>query len=159
MTKHAALPGTFADLKTVKTRSVVQMIVEFPIERGADVVAMFGFPQPGQEVPVAVARLNVAPQIEHAAPAGEKKRWGGLPPAQQAAIRCGEVAFQKFWSHGDLFEEVKEDMPNATAEERAAECVRRACSVKSRRDIADSPHALACWRGIEADYQIWLRAA
>lgn len=57
MNSNAIIAGTFADLKTVKTRSVVQMIVEVPIERAEEVVMMFGFPQPGSEVTVAVARL------------------------------------------------------------------------------------------------------
>lgn len=152
MTTRAALPGTFADLRTVKTRSVVQMIIEFPIERGADVVAMFGFPQPGQEVPVAVARLNVAPQIEHAAPAGEKKRWALLPPAQQAAIRCGEPAFRRFLAEtGDFSGIAVLDL------DMAAEEVRERCGVRSRAQILPGTNAAAIWATIDARFQNWMR--
>lgn len=148
MTKHAALPGTFADLKTVKTRSVVQMIIEFPIERGADVVAMFGFPQPGQEVPVAVARLNVAPQIEHAAPAG-KRAWHELPPSQQAAIRCDDENFIRFLE--------KRAGPEAASD--AAEYVRGHCGVTSRANIKAGTPAAHQWFRLDGDYQRWMRGA
>lgn len=59
MTANAVLSGTYSDFKIVKTRSVFQMVIEGPIERAAEAVAMFGVPQPGQEIHVAVARLQV----------------------------------------------------------------------------------------------------
>ena len=56
----AAIQGNYSDLKTVKTRSVAQMIIEVPIEQGEEIVRIFGFPRPGQEIPVAIARLAPA---------------------------------------------------------------------------------------------------
>lgn len=93
MTSNAIIAGTFADLKTVKTRSVVQMIVEVPIERGEEVVKMFGFPQPGSEVSVAVARLAEQKTPE---PAKPRQQWDNMPRAQQAGILCGEDGFRQF---------------------------------------------------------------
>lgn len=152
MSKPAALQGSYADLKTVKTRSVVQMIIEFPIERGADVVAMFGFPQPGQEVPVAVARLNVAPQIEHATPAAEKKKWSELPPAQQAAIRCGEVAFRRFLAETGGYPGVA-----VLDADMAADEVRERCRVRSRSDIRPGTDAAVAWAALDSQFQNWMR--
>lgn len=58
--RPAAMDGCYSDFRIVKTRSVAQLIVEIPIERAAEAVALFGVPQPGQEIHVAVARLNNA---------------------------------------------------------------------------------------------------
>lgn len=63
MTSPAAIFGSLADFKLVKTRSVVQFIVEVPIEQ-ADVAlaTLGGIPLPGVERPVALARLNAEPE-------------------------------------------------------------------------------------------------
>jgi hypothetical protein len=58
MTNLAAIQGTFADFKTVKSRSVVQIVIEIPIEAGKHAIDVLGFPQPGAEIPVALARLD-----------------------------------------------------------------------------------------------------
>lgn len=58
---NAVIDGTYSDFKLVKTRSVFQMVIEGPIERAAEAIAMFGVPQPGQEIHVAVARLQASP--------------------------------------------------------------------------------------------------
>lgn len=55
---EAVIQGTFADMKTVKTRKTLQIIIECPIELGEQVVKAFGFPDPSKEVNVAIARLN-----------------------------------------------------------------------------------------------------
>ena len=56
----AAISGNYAEFKLVKTRGVFAITIEFPVERTADVFAALGYPQPGTEIPVAVARLNNA---------------------------------------------------------------------------------------------------
>ena len=50
--------GSYADLKIIKTRSVVQIVVEVPLERGKEVTDLFGLPQPNAEVHVVVARMD-----------------------------------------------------------------------------------------------------
>ncbi len=55
--RNAVIEGSYADFKLVKTRGVAQLVIEIPIERAAEAVAMFGIPQPGQEIAVAIARL------------------------------------------------------------------------------------------------------
>lgn len=63
MSTPAAISGSLADFRIVKTRSVVQFIVEVPIEQ-ADVAlaTLGGIPLPGVERPVALARLNQEPE-------------------------------------------------------------------------------------------------
>lgn len=56
--EDAIIRGCYADIKTIKTRSTVQMVIELPVEQGAEIIRKFGFPNPGVEVPVVVALLN-----------------------------------------------------------------------------------------------------
>ncbi len=61
--KRAAFTGSYADLKFIKSRSVMQVIVELPIEQADAFLAAFKAPQPGAERPVALALLNSAPAV------------------------------------------------------------------------------------------------
>lgn len=58
MSDNAVITGMFADLKTIKTRSSIQIVIEVPVEYGKRVIDVLGFPQPGAEVPVVIARLQ-----------------------------------------------------------------------------------------------------
>jgi hypothetical protein len=50
MTEYRGISGTYSDFKLVKTRSVVQVIVEFPIEEAQQVLeSLGGLPMPGKE--------------------------------------------------------------------------------------------------------------
>ncbi len=72
----AVIQGTFADMKTVKTRKTLQIVLEVPIEMGEQVVRAFGFPDPSKEVNVAIARLqdkSVHEEVKSKSHAGEGK--------------------------------------------------------------------------------------
>ena len=159
MTTPRAFSGEYSDLKFIKTRSVVQMHVEFPIEEGAEIVKLFGAPLPGKPVRVAIARLNLKPELEVVPDnssqersvdkngAGEKRDWSSLSPAQQAGIRCNEPAFHLFLrDQGDS---------QCDSAEKAAEYVRFATGVRSRSDIGQSNEAIQKWNELEAKYQAW----
>ena len=161
MTDARAIAGDFADIRTVKSRSVVQLIIELPIEQGETVVKLFGFPQPGSPTKLAVARLVEAKQIEsevvpdtarpstgqNKTQAGEKREWSSLSPAQQAGMRCTEPAFQLFLrEQGDA---------SCTDANKAAEYVRFVCGVKSRADIGKSNAAIAKWRDLDERFRAW----
>lgn len=75
---------------------------------------------------------------------GESKRsWDDLSYAEQAGIRCGEPAFQKF-------------IGEVHGEGDPAALVRRLCGVGSRRDIRPGTDAGEAWAEIESDYRLWL---
>ena len=149
MMEHAAIQGTFADLKSVKTRSVVQMVVEIPIEQAEQIVRAFGFPQPGAEIAVAVARLD--PEKAKAAlpppetPAKPKKRFHELPLSQQAALRCRDTSFWRFLKIGKEHEHHEEGV--------AASAVRVACGVVSRSEILDGTSAGDKWAFLNMEYE------
>lgn len=54
----AAFTGSYSNIKLIRSRSVMQIIVEVPIEQAEAVIAAFGVPQPGHERPVAVALFH-----------------------------------------------------------------------------------------------------
>jgi len=147
MAAPLAFHGTFADFKLIKTRSVVQIVIEMPIEHGPTVIAAFGLPSPGAEIPVAVARMAAPGTIEHEEPTHPPRRFGEMPRSQQAGIRCGEAAFQRF-----LSEAVGEPVPSP---EKAAEIVREQCDVRSRSDLNGA--GAAAWDRLSTDFAIWMR--
>ncbi len=146
MEAPAAIVGTFSDLKTVKTRSVVQMIIEVPIEHGEQIIAAFGFPRPGDEVPVAVARLD--PEKASASPAAPekvKKHFYELPLSQQAALRCQDERFWA-WLTAPSDEAVLDT-------ETAAARVRGICGVKSRAEFDSDGHGCHKWIALNEQYE------
>lgn len=153
MNKPAAIQGTFADFKLIKTRSVCQLIVEVNIEDAdAALLALGGLPNPSREVPVAIARLNTAkvialPKLEQEA--RPRRDFKDLPAAQQAALKCKDAAFQRF-----LFEEYSSA---AIHEHDAADKVRDICRVESRSELNSNPEAGNRWWLILSAFDVWMR--
>jgi hypothetical protein len=142
---RSAFLGSYSDLKIVKTRSVVQVIIEVPIERGQEVTDLLGLPRPGEEVPVALARIDPT-KLDKPDDEPIKVRVGN---AQMAGILCNEGGFRKF-----LGERSGQHVPDADS---AAKLVRLACSVKSRADLDTDKHGAQLWRDLKGDYEAWLR--
>lgn len=143
MSALAGISGTYSDLKLVKTRSVVQIVVEVPIEQAEAVVRAFGIPQPGKEIPVALARLSERP-------AEPKPKKGSL--AQRAAILCGDPVYQRFLS--EQFRNLHVSNPDA-----AATVTRDMCKVKSRAEFDTDPEAAKRWDAVWGAFQAWKLAA
>jgi hypothetical protein len=159
-----ALKATYADLKTVKTRGVCQIVLEMPIEGMADAFSLLGAPIPGNEVWVAIARLRgggaaiekPSPQIEHANDENAADDIPGKPPrplSQVSAILCGIVAFRRF-----IMEQYDgwDQMPTA---DEAADWLREECGVRSRREFDTDENAAANFRDIRSKYSAWMLAA
>jgi hypothetical protein len=154
------LKATYADLKTVKTRSTCQLILELPIEALTDVVALLGAPVPGNEVWVAVARLNLSAaltepvQIAH--DNDDARDEPGKPPrplSQVSAILCNIVAFRRF-----IMEQYKGWDQIPTVDE-AADWLREKCGVQSRRQFDTDDVAAANFKNIRSKYWAWMEAA
>lgn len=158
MTAPAAIAGTFADLKVIKSRSVVQIVVEIPIEDGAAAIEAFGFPQPGAEIAVAVARLNppLAPgkgsdeQRSASAIAGTKPR----SRAQMAGSMCGNRKFQIYLNRVHRYG-APGDEPDPGNAAYAADAVRELCKVKSRSEFDSDLRAGLRWDSLYNDFLIW----
>lgn len=135
------LKATYADLKTVKTRGVCQIVLEMPIEGMADAFSLLGAPIPGNEVWVAVARLRPSVSAVASEPVEIEPHHKPKSLAQIAGIICNEPAFWKYVNVADA---------NA-----AAEYVRGHCGITSRSALDSNDDAAQAFRTLKADYLIW----
>jgi hypothetical protein len=147
-----AFQATYSDFKLVKTRKVIQIVLEVPVEHQAIVLDVLGgVPDPSRETWVGVAPLRPdaeRPQpVVQPRPAGAKRPYRDLPKPQQAGMRCEEAAFVAF-----LKEERPDDWHEATD---AAECVRLICGVQSRAELETNQKAGVIWHQLDSQYLAW----
>lgn len=146
MTDKAAIMGTFADLRSVKTRSVLQMIIEVPIEQAARVIEVFGFPQPGREIPVTVFRPAETEAV--AVKAGEPKSktpFKDLRASQQAVLLCKDVVFLQ-WLEKKCFRSLGDEQETASA-------LRHALGINSRAELDSDARATRLWRAMLEEFE------
>lgn len=155
------LAGNYSDFKFVKTRSVVQIVIELPIERAQEVFDLLGAPLPGAEIPVAIARLNLsAPAPTAAIESLDEDIWENreiekptrqYTLAQQAGMLCNDRGFWKWieWeTRGQFAAEI-----NAMT---AADYVRSVCRINSRTELDVDHDAELRFRDMRADYNNWI---
>ena len=161
MTQAAAFQATYSDWKLIKTRKVVQIVFEVPVEKaGLAYEVLNGMPNFGSEVWCAVARLQQPkesaaqprPSPDESpsaggAPRAASKSFHELVPAQQAGILCHEPAFWKFLS--EFYDGVL-----VTKESEASAFVREFCGVASRAQLTPE---LSLWKSMVSDYRAWMR--
>lgn len=159
--------ATFSDFKNIKTRKVMQIILEVPIEAAdAALKTLGGVPRADRETWVGVARLDPAIAAQEArAPAHdprnppaepsatkERQKFAAMPLAKQAAIRCEQdEPFRRF-----LAERLYGPSSGVVLDpSMAAEEVRHICGVGSRRDINDADESGEKWRSLDREYLSW----
>jgi hypothetical protein len=147
---QAVVTGAYSDFKLVKTRSVVQMIVEIPIEYGEKVTRMFGLPQPGAEVPVVVARLDAQHTTAQKPQEARAERWDESALSKQAAIRCNEV---DFWHYLEGLVTTGGQSETIRSPAEAAGLVRSLTRVASRREFNLDSEAGERWKTLDLGYQ------
>jgi hypothetical protein len=154
--------GTYADLKIIKTRSVVQIVVEVPLERGKEVTDLLGLPQPNAEIPVVLARLhadkiekptNVVQIEDHRPPEDmpldDEPHKPPRPLSQIAGMFCNNVLFQTF------IQEESEGWTHRPTTDEAAEWLRHSCGIKSRTELNTNEAAAARFHKIRVQYHAW----
>lgn len=147
-----AFQATYSDFKLVKTRKVVQIVLEVPVEQANIVLDVLGgMPDPSKEswVGVALIDLNAAKPQPAIQPrlAGAKRDWRDMSPQQQAGIRCDDTAFVAF-----LREERSDDWIETR---EPAECVRLICGVTSRAELETNHKARVIWHQLDDQFQAW----
>lgn len=160
--RPAAIRGTLVDVKIVRTRSVVQLVTELPIEEAnAALETLGGIPIPGKEPWVAIARLNPIPRpaadpltagadTPNGAPGRGTKSEAARERYQQlghlertvadCAMLCGDPAFQQW-------------LGVETEKDAAAE-IRERCGIASRSDLVTNEAARWKWGAIVTDFEI-----
>lgn len=154
----AVIAGSFADYRLVKSRSVLQVIVEIPIEQQGAAFAALGYPLPGTEIPVAVARMNSDPTRHLPAPvagdrsgatAGEtapKFKSLGERSVIRAALLPRDERFRA-WAAQPGFRPM--------TEEQAEDFIRiRCCDGNSRRLIAEVPEYMDRFLAMETEFKM-----
>jgi hypothetical protein len=175
MSAVAAFKGCYTDWKLVRTRSVVQIVIEVPVEKSGEAYDVLGgMPSPGSEIWCAIARLNEGehkgqqapiqaaqaepetPQTPHPTPA-QSRSWRDLSYAQQAGIRCSEEAFHKFLGEKIAPDADFDSCTTPAATELAASIVRNYCLVQSRGDIRPNHPSARLWRELDEKFHAWMR--
>lgn len=146
MTK--AVLATFSDAKTIKTRSVLQIVLEIPIEQADEAVRLLGgFPQPASERWVEVV-LHEHASKPTSAPAKPKdktpEKWADMKPSKQAGIRCNEP---EFWNYLNTTLDY-----TISSSEHCAVVVRKVCKVASRSEFDTQALARQRWAMVESGY-------
>jgi hypothetical protein len=165
-----AFRATYSDWKLIKTRGVVQVVMEIPLaDADAAYDVLGGMPVHGKERWFGIAALkpgkeampnsqqlsgqhNALPrqEIPHdSRPDGAKRKmdWRDMQPAAQAGLRCAEPLFRAF------LREVKRY--GHCDEEEAAIAVRDICGVKSRADLGTVHAARVIWHQLDSEYLAW----
>ena len=152
MSDARVIKATFAEWKMIKTRKVLQLILEVPLEQQGEVLTRLGPPIPDQEKWVAVALLDelVAAETEHQREAAKasrslagKERYANADAMEQARTRAvlltKDPQFQMWAGY-------------PRDEEKTKAFLYRACHVESRRDIATDPEACKEFLRLEGQY-------
>ena len=156
MTDKTIIQGNYADLRTIKTRSSVQMVIEFPIEQGQEIVEKFGFPQPAQEVPVAVARLALETSEDASSRQRDLGEGEDKPEsyARQAKMLAKDEDFAKFVSqkHPEWWAEKYEYQ---TSHEICEYLIEDDCGVTSCADLIEDTVAGKEFKKLQAEFLNW----
>lgn len=139
MDSPAAFRATYSDIKTVKTRGVVQFVFEVPAEEADHAMAVLGgLPKSASQTWVGIARIE-AGHVAASAIAPKELVDPGQPLGQAVYRQCLSGSFQRFLG--------------VNSAEEAAEKVRLHCGVQSRSEITDQNKAGQKWAELMAEYQ------
>lgn len=147
----SVISGDFCTFRHVQGRKVLQIVIEVPAEAAGSVFAKLGMPGSGEGIPVAVARLQTAPEpIAKPEAPKERRPFSELPYSQQAALRCQEPGFWEFIDHHAHGRTV-------TSPEEAAKYLYEVCGVASRSEIVKGERSGHHWYALESDFWAWQR--
>ena len=161
----SAFKATYSDWKLIKTRGVVQVVMEVPLsEADAAYQILGGMPDFSSERWFGIAPLKnppaekgsskppAEPQVDkdkHQPAAKRRQPWETLLPQQQAAMRTHEPAFTEF---------LKEVYPSEWRETSDAnECLKLICGVASKKDLELKQASRVIWHQLDGEFQAWER--
>jgi hypothetical protein len=159
MNKPLAIRATYSDWRLIKTRGVVQVVMEVPLaDADAAYDVLGGMPNPANErwfgiAPIKEVMPNTSskpavdarPEPKQDKPARAKREWRDLPPDMQAGIRCNDPAFSAF-----LCEEHPDDWHESMGS--VDECVRLICGVTSRAELVTHHRARVLWNQLDEQF-------
>lgn len=163
----AVFAGCFADFKLVRTRKTVQVIIELPIEKGADFLNAFGMPDPSKEQWVAIAALKERPTLSTITAVSEhvirnpqaadktvyspqREKTEGEKAVVRAVMLCKDPTFQEWSIVPYRYGGAVNARPG---EESARDYICVVCGISSRSELATNPEARKRFEQIETSYR------
>lgn len=145
MERHAAFTAVYSDWKLIRSRGVVQVVLEVPVEQSSRAYEVLsGMPVSGKSAWVAVARLSDNAVQQAAAIPADKRL------AKKAGQVCADPVFRRFLN--------EEGMLLNDTEEAAATAVRLCCGVDSRSKIVPGTAAAQAWDDLYGRFVAWREA-
>ena len=166
-----AFSATYSDWKLIRTRAVVQIVLEVPIEDADHAYNVLGgMPNSAREIWVGVARFKPGTEVmppeqskptekppaseDSTTPARARKSWQEMKLAEQSAVLCHDPAFRRFLAEYCAYEGIA-----VLDLDMAIEGVRGHCGVTSRKDIRPGTWAGDKWGELVGAYRTWQLAA
>lgn len=157
----AVVHGSFADFKIIRSRGFAQLIVEIPIERAQAAIAAFGIPQPGVEIPVAIALLVKAPEPVKAPDIAKSERgkdaYRSKDAMEQAVTRasllCKDMKFQQWMRERRGVSIFPRGCMGLEREGLVSIWLRESLAVKSRNEIALDERAYKAFLAMEMEFK------
>ena len=155
MTKAAAITAQVVDICNDRQhKGSIKITLHVPVELGARLTEILGWPTHTTPVPVALARLNESAVVADAAPA--KPPSPSLPAGaatnrltKRAAILSNDPLFQKYLAQ-------KIDEPHASIDTaNAAQYICNMCKVESRKEIQPGTEAATRFDLLESAFICW----
>lgn len=146
-----AIRAVYANWRVVKTRGVLVLEFEVPIEEQEEVLKVLGAPLFSQAQWVGITLMH-APGKKESEDKPEKRTWDELLPSAQAAMRCQEPAFQDWlakrmgrvpFKHAD--EVARKDVTNQRLKEEL--------HITSKRELHSNPIKNMLWNALDTEYQ------
>lgn len=166
MSAPAAIAGTFSDYRLVKSRGVLQLVVEIPVEQQSQAFDALGYPMPGQEIHVALARLAVPPvgpstpteETTNPQPAGgtsAKARYAAMSLGKQAVTRAALLPKDERFRAWVGVRDYPLTLGDIVTVDEAADYIRgQCCNGGSRGLIADDPECYDKFLALETTFKI-----
>jgi|ERR1700677_275859 len=147
----------YSDWKLIKTRGVVQVVLELPVEKSNEAYEALGGMPTSHEVWCAVAILDLkkasGPLFEEKTNPEPKPKAPRTPVAidkrlaQRAGILSTDPIFWKYLEHISQMTDVNET--------EAAAYIRTKCGVESRSEIVVGSEAAEAFDGIQTEFVTW----
>lgn len=148
-----AFRATYSDWKLIKTRGVVQVVMEVPLaDADAAYDVLGGMPVHGKERWFGIAAIK-SPETKPDSSKAVKTPigWRDMQPAAQAALRCDQPAFRTFLMEEHSFR----PRAGADQEEQAAAFLRGFFGITSRSELGTKHELRVLWKQLDDQFQAW----
>lgn len=141
------ITAVFAEFQMVKTRGMLKLIFEVPLEQGESALAILGVPLPAQERWVAIA-----PLVHGAVERKASTIVGGETALRQCHALSKEYKFQK-WIISRFGNTYMENLSLAEAEAMTRAIIIEFCNISSRGELLTKRDAINKWAEIVATFR------